>query len=77
MNDKTSPKKFEEAFEALEKTVEALESGEIPLDESVALFQKGMTLYNLCMKKLEDTELRMQQLIKDSEGELHLEPFQE
>ena len=75
MMENTLQTSFEDAFNELEKTVETLESGEISLDESVSLFQKGMSLYTLCMKKLEQTELRIQQLIKDSEGKLHLEPF--
>ncbi|HMF64067.1 MAG TPA: exodeoxyribonuclease VII small subunit [Edaphobacter sp.] len=54
---------FEEQLTALEQVVERLERGELPLDESVQLFEEGMRLSEACKKQLEDAEGRIQVLV--------------
>jgi len=49
---------------ALEQVVERLERGELPLDESVQLFEEGMRLSEACKKQLEDAEGRIQVLVE-------------
>ena len=62
--------KFEDQLAALEKVVERLERGELPLDESVDLFEEGMRLSMACKKELESAEGRIQVLIDESRGEV-------
>lgn len=60
---------FEEAFAELEKTVTRLEHGDLSLEESIALFERGQALADRCNVQLDTAELRVQQLLPDSEGE--------
>jgi exodeoxyribonuclease VII small subunit len=71
-----SEKKFEEAMERLEQIVENLESGNLPLEESLKIFEEGMTLVNFCSKKLEEAEQKVTILIKESEGKYSQQPFE-
>ena len=70
-----SEKKFEEAMERLERIVATLESGDLPLDESLKIFEEGMGLVNFCTKKLEEVEQKVTILIKESEGKWTQQPF--
>ncbi len=66
---------FEQAFQQLEETVRQLESGELPLEQSLALFERGMFLAKLCEGKLDAAEQKVNQLVgMTSEGPL-LTPF--
>lgn len=53
---------FEQAFAELESIVEKLESGELPLEESLALFQRGQALAAQCGALLDAAELKVKQL---------------
>jgi exodeoxyribonuclease VII small subunit len=53
---------FEDAFDELDKTVEQLEAGDIPLEESISLYERGMTLAAELEKQLEQAELRVRKL---------------
>ena len=55
---------FEEQLAQLEAVVERLERGELSLDESVRLFEEGVTLSNACKKELEAAEGRIQVLVE-------------
>jgi len=68
-------KKFEEAMERLEQVVEDLESGKLPLEESLKIFEEGMNLVNFCSKKLEEAEQKVTILIKEGEGKYGQQPF--
>jgi exodeoxyribonuclease VII small subunit len=60
---------YEQAFEELEALVERLESGELALEESLALFERGQALSARCSELLEQAELKLRQLVpNDSEG---------
>ena len=67
---------FEEAFERLEQAVEAMDGGELSLDEAMAHFEEGMKLARYCERLLDDADLRVQQLLADSVGNLTLAPFE-
>ena len=60
--------KYEEAFEELKDLVEKMESSELPLEESLALFERGQALAAQCSQLLEKAELRLRQLSSDEEG---------
>ena len=67
--------KFEDAMRELEDIVKQLESGDLPLEESLKIFEKGVTLSRFCFNKLEEAEKRVSILIKD-EGGIKKEPFE-
>ncbi len=56
---------FEEAVRELEKTVKAMESGDLGLDDLLAEFEKGIGLLRLCEKKLGEAEGRIAVLSKE------------
>ena len=57
---------FEKALERLEAIVEKLESEELGLDASLALFEEGIGLSRLCQARLEEVEKRVEIVLKDS-----------
>jgi exodeoxyribonuclease VII small subunit len=59
---------FEQQLTALEKVVERLEQGELSLDESVRLFEEGMTLSAACKAELEAAEGKIQVLVERGNG---------
>lgn len=63
---------YEQAFEELEGLVDRLESGDLPLEDSMALFERGQSLADRCGKLLEQAELRLRQLLPDG-GEGYVE----
>ena len=60
---------FEEAFGELEATVARLERGDLSLEESIALFERGQALAAHCNVQLDTAELKVRQLLPDGEGE--------
>lgn len=67
---------FEEAFAQLEQTVQALESGQLPLDEALATFERGMRLAELCEHLLTEADLRVRQLVPDGVGGVRAAEFE-
>jgi len=59
-----APPTFEEALGALEARVTQLESGEVPLDRALALFEEGMALAEDCHARLEAAEQRVAKLVR-------------
>ena len=53
MNNQPNPKTFEERIERLQSIINIIEKGNIPLEESVALYKEGMELNKLCRNQLE------------------------
>ena len=68
---------FEDALKKLENIVEAMESGELPLETLLTKFEEGTRLIKACQSKLEEAELTLSKLEKNSEGELVLTPVPE
>jgi len=67
---KHEPARFEEALKRLEEIVGRLEKGELPLEESLALYEEGIQLSRLCHAKLEEAEAKIELLMKDAKGAL-------
>jgi exodeoxyribonuclease VII small subunit len=66
---------FEAALDQLETIVRKLEEGELPLDESLRMFEEGVRLARLCSGKLDAAERRIEVLIKSEEGRPETAPF--
>jgi exodeoxyribonuclease VII small subunit len=66
-------KNFESALEDLEQVVEQLETGELPLEDSLSAFEKGVGLVKFCQQKLDEVEKKVELLVKDKEGRLKLQ----
>ena len=67
--------KFEDCLERLEKIVQELEKGEVPLEKSLTLFEEGMQLSATCRKQLEEAEGKVEILLKQN-GKLQTAPFE-
>ena len=68
---------FEQALKSLEEAVAQLEKGQMPLDESLDCFEAGVQSANLCRKKLQAVESRVETLMKNADGSFTTEPFGE
>lgn len=62
------PPNFEEALKALEAIVRQLESGEVPLDESIALYEQGNRLRALCQQRLDAAKARIEAIALNADG---------
>jgi len=67
---------FEDALDKLEEIVEELETGDLPLDESLKAFEEGIRLSRLCSKQLNEAELRVEKLIAIDEDGIQTVPFE-
>jgi len=67
--------KFEECIHRLEKIVQELEKGDVPLEKSLTLFEEGMQLSTACRKELEEAEGKVEILLKQN-GKVQAEPFE-
>lgn len=67
--------KFEESLKKLETIVDQLEKGDLPLEESLKLFEEGVGLSALCKQELDAAEGKVQMLIKQRDGSFKTEPF--
>jgi exodeoxyribonuclease VII small subunit len=74
MPDEVTPASFEAGLLELEQIVKEMESGELPLERALALFEKGMTLSDNCRKQLEEAETRIEVLVRRGDKVL-AEPF--
>lgn len=70
-------KKFESALARLEEIVKELETGDLPLEQSLKLFEEGIKLSRICNKRLEDAERRVEILLKNKNGTVTAQPFEE
>ena len=69
-------KKFEEAMQRLEEIVQGLEQGDLPLGDSLKVFEEGMELARFCSKELESAEKKVSLLVKESGGKYSEIPFE-
>ena len=67
--------KFEESLKQLEKIVDQLERGDLPLEDSVRLFEEGVKLSQSCKEELDNAEGKVQILLKQRDGSMKTEPF--
>lgn len=77
MDNKGAEINFEQALTELEKIVKQLESGNLPLEKALELFERGVKLARQCKEKLQKAELKVNKLIEDREGIFREEPFNE
>ena len=66
---------FEESLKNLETIVEQLEKGDLPLEESLRLFEQGVDLSVACKKELDEAEGKVQTLIRQRDGSLKTVSF--
>lgn len=67
--------KFEECLQRLEKIVDDLEKGNVPLEQAIKLFEEGVKLSNSCRQELEAAEGKVEILLKQN-GKLQAVPFE-
>jgi len=68
--DAAGEPRFEAALAELETVVRRLEQGELPLEDSLAAFERGMGLVKQLSKRLEDIERRVEVLLRQDDGSL-------
>lgn len=68
--------KFEEALTRLEAIVMELERGDLPLEDSMRIFEEGIKLSRTCLKMLEEAERKVEILVKDKDGKKRSRPFE-
>jgi exodeoxyribonuclease VII small subunit len=61
MSNQNDSLTYDQAFAELEALLAELESGDLPLEQTLALYEQGVSLANLCARKLADAELRVRQ----------------
>ncbi len=68
---------FEEALQRLEEVLEALEHGNLNLEDSLQAFEEGVQLVRFCHARLDEVERRVELLLKDAGGNFFTKPFPE
>ena len=69
--------KFEDAMRRLDQIIQALESGEIGIEESIERYEEAVRLAAHCRRILDEAEQRIRQIQVDAAGQLRSEPFEE
>ncbi len=65
---------FETALKELEGIVEKLESGDVPLEESIRIYERGSALKTHCLGKLKKAQLRVEQIVLNQDGDASTSP---
>jgi exodeoxyribonuclease VII small subunit len=73
----TAEKSFESSLRELEQIVEQLEAGDLPLEQSLELFEQGVKLSRECQKRLDEAERKVEILLKGDDGTFIPAPFDE
>ena len=60
---------FEQSMQRLEQIVRAMERGDVPLEESLKLFQEGTELVRNCQRLLDEAQLQVNKIMTDSQGQ--------
>ena len=67
---------FEDALRALEEVVRGLESGEVPLDATISLYERGEQLRAHCQARLDAAQTRIEQIVTNASGQgIGIQPF--
>ena len=69
-------KSFEDLYRELEETVRKLETGDLPLADSLTLFERSTRLAEQCNALLDGAELRVRQLVAQPDGRQEAQPFE-
>ena len=67
--------KFEDALARLETIVSELEKGDLPLNDSLKMFEEGIKLSKTCLKMLDDAERRVEIMVQDKDGKKRVEAY--
>ncbi|MBO1913164.1 exodeoxyribonuclease VII small subunit [Sporosarcina sp. 6E9] len=70
------PIRFEEAMLDLEEVVKKLETGEVPLEDAISLYKKGMELSSYCHEKLQNAEKQLISIIDQNDNKIEFDPVQ-
>ena len=73
MNEKNMT--FEQSMQRLEQIVRAMERGDVPLEESLKLFQEGTQLVQSCSRLLDDAQLQIKKVMTGADGSPVMEDF--
>jgi exodeoxyribonuclease VII small subunit len=73
--DKSTEPGFEEALKRLEALVEKMEAGDMDLDAMVGSFEEGQKLIQVCTRRLDEVEKRIETLVKNTDGTETTAPF--
>jgi exodeoxyribonuclease VII small subunit len=76
-NNEEQSRTFEASLEALEQIVHQLESGDLPLEKSLELFEQGIRLSRECQERLSQAERRIEVLLRDNQGRTVVAAFDE
>jgi len=76
-NNERPAKSFETSLEALEEIVHKLEQGDLPLEESLGLFEQGIHLSRECQERLSQAERRIEILLRDQQGRPTITAFED
>lgn len=68
--------KLEKAFTDLEDIVQQLEQGDLPLDDLIGTYEKGIKLVRLCTNKLQEAEKKVKKLVEDEDGNFKTDLFE-
>lgn len=68
---------FEEGMKRLEEIVEKLEGGDLPLEQSVKLFEEGMELSRSCAEQLKTVQQDVKKIVENGQGDFSLALFPE
>ncbi len=77
MNNREQAKTFEASLEALERIVQELEQGDLPLEKSLELFEQGIGLSRQCQERLSQAERRIEVLLRDNQGRPVVSAFED
>ena len=67
--------KFEDALARLEAIVTELERGDLPLNDSLKMFEEGIKLSKTCLKMLDDAERKVEIMVQDKDGKKRVEAY--
>jgi exodeoxyribonuclease VII small subunit len=76
-NNQETPKTFEASLEGLERIVQELEQGDLPLEKSLELFEQGIGLSRQCQERLSQAERRIEVLLRDNQGRPVVSAFED
>ncbi len=68
-------KTFEQSLKQLERVVQELEDGDLPLEKAIKKFEEGIQLTKFCSQKLDETEKKVSILLKNTQGQVTEKPF--
>lgn len=80
MSSKTKPREaelnFEGAMDRLEKIVEQMESGKLPLEDLIVRYEEGMNLVKVCQERLANAEQKIEIIARNSAGKPVVKEFE-